>query len=600
LKTVRIRPKHFFINVRGLLLIYIVLCIVVILFSRFFINEILQEGNTPGLLNLVIFFAIPVVLMVFLAVSAFGLFQDLLARRTGSKFQARLLAYFLLSVFLAAAPVTIITLQSVNELIRFWKSMDIDTAMQEAQKFSLENYALHLEKMEAMVNRTDFEGFMVLYAVYEEEIPQAGGTGAGEGAPAARLPEGIAALEDFTLIDGYWKKLRYAGDAGFRLETLPLSVQAGFMRREMPRDTDTIRYVTFPEPNLARVISYNLGTGFDKANQIIESEKARFEVISSLQIKIGTILFIYYGIFFLPILFMTVIITVSFSRRITVPIIEIAEATKKVAEGDFSIQILAHRGDELGILIRSFNTMVKELDKSRSALIETEKISVWQSIAQQLAHEIKNPLTPIRLSAERVMRRWTNEPERIGEILKDSMLAIIQEVEGLSTLLTEFRTLSRPMEPSQSRIILREIIKETIAPYRASYPQVEFKIEHVESGISIKIDKHRMAQVLTNLIINGIDAMKEKGTIEIRTDLVKKRESRYIRISIRDTGAGISKKNGKHIWTPYFTTKTSGTGLGLPIVERILNDHGGSIYFNSEEGIGTTFFIDLPLEEKNR
>jgi nitrogen fixation/metabolism regulation signal transduction histidine kinase len=586
-----------------------VLCILSILLSRVFINEILQKGNAPELLNLVIFFTIPVILVVFLAVSIFSLFQDLLVRRLGSKFQLRLLVYFLLAVVLAAAPVTIITLQSVNELIRFWKTTDMTAAMQEAQKFSLENYALHLEKMEAIVKQTDFEGFMILYAVYDEEMPPLGGQGKGrgqnnrgiEGNPSAGLPGGIAALEDFTLQnDGSWKKLRYAGDAGLRLETLPRSVQAGIMGREMPRDTDTIRYVTFPEPGLARVISYNLGNGFDKANQIIESEKARFEVISSLQIKIDTILFIYYGIFFLPILLMTVIVTVSFSRRITAPIIEIAEATKKVAEGNLDIQILSRPGDELGNLIRSFNTMVKELEKSRTALLKAEKISVWQNMAEQLAHEIKNPLTPIRLSAERLMRRWNTDPERIGEVLEDSVFAIIQEVDGLSTLLTEFRTLSRPMEPSQSWTVLSEAIEETVAPYHTSYPQVEFNIEHIADGVSVKIDKHRMVQVLTNLIINGIHAMNEKGTIEIRTDLVKKRESRYIRISIRDTGTGIKKEDEKNIWTPHFTTKDSGTGLGLSIVERIVNAHGGTIYFNTKEGTGTTFFIDLPLGEKDK
>jgi nitrogen fixation/metabolism regulation signal transduction histidine kinase len=281
---------------------------------------------------------------------------------------------------------------------------------------------------------------------------------------------------------------------------------------------------------------------------------------------------------------------------VTQPIVELTEATRRVAEGDFSIQILAKRGDELGRLIRSFNAMVQDLEKSRAALVKAEKISIWQNMAQQLAHEIKNPLTPIKLSAERVLRRWRNEPERVGEILESSMLAIIQETEGLSTLLTEFRTLSRPMEPSQSWTSLRELIAETVTPYGSSHPGITFDIEHVGEDVSVKIDRHRIAQVLTNLIINAIDAMNGKGPIEIRTDLVKKRETRYCRLSIKDTGKGISKEESSLVFTPYFTTKESGTGLGLPIVERIVNDHGGAIWFNSGEGMGTTFFIDLPLE----
>jgi nitrogen fixation/metabolism regulation signal transduction histidine kinase len=308
-------------------------------------------------------------------------------------------------------------------------------------------------------------------------------------------------------------------------------------------------------------------------------------------------LIFYYGMFFFPTLLMTVIVAISFSRRVTQPLVELAEATRRVAAGDFSIQILARPGDELATLIRSFNTMVQDLQKSQDALVKAEKVSLWQSIAQQFAHEIKNPLTPIRLSAERVLRRWQNDPARIGEILENSMMAIIQEVEGLSHLLTEFRTLSRPIEPSQTWTVLKDAIEECIAPYRNSYPQVHFDTTHLDPEIRIKMDARHINQVLSNLIINAVDSMDRRGIIEIRSDLVKKRESRFCRLSIQDNGKGIPAENREKVFTPYFTTKESGTGLGLPIVDRIVNDHGGSIWFNSAEGAGTTFFIDFPLDE---
>jgi len=218
-------------------------------------------------------------------------------------------------------------------------------------------------------------------------------------------------------------------------------------------------------------------------------------------------------------------------------------------------------------------------------------------MAQQLAHEIKNPLTPIKLSAERVLRRWRNDPENINEIIESSMLAIIQETEGLSTLLNEFRTLSKPMEPSQTWTNLETSVDEVLNSYSSSYPGVKFNTEHAQTDIKIKIDKHRLSQILTNLIINAIDAMNNKGIIEIRTDLVKKREVCYCRISVKDSGKGIGRKEGQLIFTPYFTTKESGTGLGLPIVERIVNDHGGAIWFDSAENMGSTFYIDLPAEK---
>jgi nitrogen fixation/metabolism regulation signal transduction histidine kinase len=293
---------------------------------------------------------------------------------------------------------------------------------------------------------------------------------------------------------------------------------------------------------------------------------------------------------------MTVIIAISFTRRITQPIVELTEATRRVAEGNFSIQILSRRNDELGLLIRSFNAMVQDLEKSRAALVKSEKISIWQNMAQQLAHEIKNPLTPIKLSAERVLRRWQNEPERIGEIIESSMIAIIQETEGLSTLLNEFRTLSKPTEPSKTWTNLKAPIEEVINTYTSSYPAVTFNIDYSEIDFSLKIDKNRLMQILTNIVINAIDSMNGSGSIEIHTDHIKKRDINYCRISVKDSGKGINENDSQFVFTPYYTTKESGTGLGLPIVERIVNDHGGAIWFDSAEGMGTTFYIDLPAE----
>jgi signal transduction histidine kinase len=177
------------------------------------------------------------------------------------------------------------------------------------------------------------------------------------------------------------------------------------------------------------------------------------------------------------------------------------------------------------------------------------------------------------------------------------MMVIIQETEGLSTLLNEFRTLSKPMEPSQSRTGLLEPVEEVKNAYLSSYPGIKFETDHIETGITLKIDKNRLSQILTNLVVNAIDAMSGNGTIEIRSDLVKKREVCYCRISVKDSGKGIGIHEGKLIFTPYFTTKESGTGLGLPIVERIVNDHGGAIWFDTAEGMGTTFYIDLPAEK---
>jgi nitrogen fixation/metabolism regulation signal transduction histidine kinase len=578
MKSVRTRPKYSVISVRGLLLIYFLLCVLTILFSRNFFYDTLRDGQLPGTLNLIVFFTIPAVLLVFLGFSTVSLFRDIITRRTGSKFKARLLAYFIVIVVFAAAPVTIITGVSVNELIRFWNSIKTQSAVTASQSFAVDIYSFHLEKFENLIRKNGLDRNIEISG--DQIIPA------------------IISVQDYKLInDGNWMVISFTGDEKGRLQEPP-STQPGHVTREMPRDWGLLRYVLYPQKKQLRVISYNLGEDFDRNTAAVENERVHFEIIDSLRNNLKPLLIFYYGVFFFPTILMTLIVAMNFARRVTAPIVELTEATRRVAEGDFSIQILARRGDELGLLIRSFNAMVQDLEKSRAALVKAEKISIWQTMAQQLAHEIKNPLTPIKLSAERLLRRWQNDPEKIGEILESSMLAIIQETEGLSILLTEFRTLSKPTEPSSTWTLLPKAMAEIITPYQGAYPGIQFDTSRIGADVSVMIDKHRLSQVMTNLIINAIDAMDGKGNIEIRTDLVKKREIQYCRLSIKDSGRGITNANSQKIFTPYFTTKESGTGLGLPIVERIINDHGGAIWFNSAEGSGTTFFIDLPIAKE--
>ena len=570
------------IRVRFLVLIYTLLFILTVLFSRNFFNEILVNGEMPNRMNLFVFFTIPAVLFIVFGFSVIHLLIDFIFKRPGSRFNIRLLGYFAVIVIFSVTPITLMTTAALNEVVRFWYSIDAPMVIRSANSFIADNYSMHMERFENIVRQNDFSS--------PSNFSQ------------GRLPADISAVQVFRLIDrasepdqqAVWAETSFTGDANLRL-LFPPSEEAGFTAREIPRDLGTIRYVQRLQQDIT-VISYDLGSDFDMGRAALENQAERFETVNELGSNLRPLLIYYYVVFFLPTLLMTAIITITFTRRITHPIVELTEAIQRVAEGDFSIQILTRRDDELGILIKSFNSMVQDLEKSRAALVKNEKISIWQNMAQQLAHEIKNPLTPIRLSAERVLRRWRMNPENTGEILESSMMAIIQETESLSTLLNEFRTLSKPMEPSNSLANLHDSIDEMVNSYSISYSKISFDTEHVQSGVMLKIDKHRLSQVLTNIIINAIDAMDGEGLIEIRTDLVKKRDICYCRISVKDSGKGISEDKTKLVFTPYFTTKESGTGLGLPIIERIVNDHDGSIWFDSAEGAGTTFYIDLPAD----
>jgi nitrogen fixation/metabolism regulation signal transduction histidine kinase len=568
--TLKTNTHPSLLDIRTLVLIYLLLSVLAIFLSRIFFAELLESGEIvkSGWLILV-FLMVPAVLFLFLLISVFNLFRDIISKQMGSQFQVRLLGYFIITVVFAAFPFASITNLSIKEILRFWKTINIEAAMTYAEGFALESYSLRLEQFEYRIQN------------HMKEDPD-------------RFPPDIIAVQDFVSGEGGWTSVRFVGDETRVLKTPP-STRHGFAVRELPRDIDMIRYVLSSERTHVRVITCDLGIGFDEAIRSFTNEKERFDIINSVRLNLNSILFFYYGAFLFPTLLMTLIIAVSFTRRLGQPLVELVDATRRVASGDFSIHLLTRRNDELGFLVHSFNTMVRELERTQATLMKAEKISIWQTMAQQLAHEIKNPLTPIKLSAERVLRRWRNDPERIGAILESSMLAIIQETEGLSTLLNEFRTLSRPMEPSLSWTRVRELAEEIIVPYKSSHPNVLFIIEHINKTVAVKVDRHRLSQVLTNLIINAIDAINGEGVIEIRTDTVRKRDSRYCRISIRDTGKGIPPEEESRVFIPYFTTKEAGTGLGLPIVERIVNEHGGNIWFHSAPDMGTTFFVDLPV-----
>ena len=572
MKPVKARPEYTTLSVRILILIYSLLCFLTFLFSRNFFSEALDNGEIPGILHLIVFFTIPAALLITFGVSFFQLVLDFILRRPGSKSNAKLLVYFAVIVIFSVTPITIMTSNALNEIVRFWQSIDASGSNIAANNFIADNYSLHLERFDNIIKNNNFSGIA---------------------SPGENLPADIVSVQIFNLVDNSWEDGSFTGDIQFKLP-LPPSTESGYAAREIPRDFGTIRYVQRLQSDNITVISYDLGADFDAGKSTLENQIERFETINQLRRNMQPLLVYFYIVFFLPTLLMTAIIAISFTRQITHPIVELTEAIQHVAEGDFSIHILTRRNDELGMLIRSFNTMVKDLEKSRAALVKNEKISIWQNMAQQLAHEIKNPLTPIKLSAERVLRRWRSDPETIGEILESSMMAIIQETEGLSALLDEFRTLSKPMQPSNSLTDFRQFLEETIIAYSSSYPKVKLDIDHVQKEILIKIDKNRLSQIMTNLIINAIAAMNNEGLIEIRTDLVKKQEACYCRISIKDSGKGINQQDGQLIFTPYFTTKDSGTGLGLPIVERIVSDHGGTIWFDSAENMGATFYIDLP------
>jgi nitrogen fixation/metabolism regulation signal transduction histidine kinase len=532
--------------------------------------------------KIVLLLAIPATLAACLLVSVGNLALDLARKRPGAKIQLRLAGFFALVALLASLPVLLITANGVNRFLSYWRAIDVADVLQDAQEQALELYSFKLDSFKRMLDTP---------ALLQKASARLRG-GDGDAAP-------LVAAQTFVWNDNSWENADFRGSSDTFLAMPPgagtngKNLREGFSDRVLPRDIDVIRYVTVRKDR-AFVYTFTLGEGFDQSITRLQSESSRFSRLRAVEPRMFSVLFLFFAVFLLPTLLMTVIIALSFTREITAPIVDIADATRKVAAGDFSLHLRSREKDELGQLVRSFNMMVENLEKSRLALLNAEKISVWQDMAQRLAHEIKNPLTPIKLSAERVLRRWRNEPERTGEIIESSMLAIIQEVENLSGLVSEFRELSRPLAPTESFCNLREAVNADIEPYRQSYPNVTLSTDGIAADIEARIEKKQLSQIVSNLVSNAIDAMDGKGVITLKTDWFVKRDAPFVRLSIGDTGVGMSTEVAAQIFTPYFTTKEHGTGLGLVIARRIITELGGAIRVNSAPGAGTTFLVDLP------
>jgi len=290
-------------------------------------------------------------------------------------------------------------------------------------------------------------------------------------------------------------------------------------------------------------------------------------------------------LFVMMLLSITIFVIVFY--QITKPLKILEDATAKIRKGDFSIQVKEKGFKELHGLQQSFNKMSSELKLIQTRLLMAEKEMIWKELSRILAHEIKNPLTPIRLSIQRLEEHCESNPEKFIKIFPNASRIINQEIDNLQNLAQSFSSFAKNMNPEFKILNVRTEIAKLVEPYLHKY-KIEFKCD--DSAI-IKFDQTHFYQIITNVLQNAFDASNHDDSIAI----ICQTNPESINIKIVDQGLGIEPENLKKIFQPYFTKKKKGTGLGLALVKKLVEVNNSEIFVTSQLDIGSEFSLVIPI-----
>ena len=296
-------------------------------------------------------------------------------------------------------------------------------------------------------------------------------------------------------------------------------------------------------------------------------------------------------------LFLSIILSINFASRLTIPIVNLITASEKISSGDLNAKVAQIETDkEFKKLNLNFNSMIDKLKKQQDRLLLSERHAAWESVARKLAHEIKNPLTPIQLSIDRIKEKYLNKIDG-DKNFSNYLNTITKQIKDIEHLLNEFSDFARMPKPILKKVDLNKIIYRSVNLHELSNTDKTFRLSKGKLSSDVSGDEEQLNRVFINLIKNSIESIDEKKSKkadfkgEISIDI--KADSDYIYVPIIDNGVGFEQVNKTKMLTPYYTTKKKGTGLGLAIVTKVITDHNGTILFNSIKN-GAKIEIILP------
>jgi two-component system nitrogen regulation sensor histidine kinase NtrY len=283
------------------------------------------------------------------------------------------------------------------------------------------------------------------------------------------------------------------------------------------------------------------------------------------------------------------------ASRVTRPVEQLASAAREVADGNWDVHLDDIRSTgEIAALASAFETMTGQLVDHRERLVQAERVAAWRELARRLAHELKNPLFPLRITLDNLRRAKPLPPAEFDEVFEESVGTLTTGLANLNTVIGRFSDFSRMPAPDLADVSLNTIVEAGVTLFRAQLdapgtPSISLTLDLDAATGTIRADAEQLGRAIQNLLLNAIDAMPAGGTLTVRT----RRADGTVRLEVSDTGQGLTEEESSRLFTPYYTTKQHGTGLGLAIVQAVVADHSGRIWVESAPGRGATFHIEL-------
>jgi nitrogen fixation/metabolism regulation signal transduction histidine kinase len=575
---------------RGKILLISIIFIFLVYFSAIIYFSFTIE--TPTLYNVMnrnkfllpaIFFSM-VIMFLFILYNIVQIAVDSVKKKEGARFRMRLTFFFLITASIPLMPLSIVSNNWISKSVNLLFIAGIDSALNDALEISKKLYGKLSDEVirewdasckdcsPGGIKDIEFQDIDAVFSVdfSAKEIDSLFLKHTG-------MDADFESLIVSDTIDDTWKKVSFEDS-----EYLLIPVSEGLSSEDIGNDiTNNPRTIV-----LVKKISGDI----NKYTQSITNGLQNYRSLIFMRKTIKVFVVTLFIIVTLPFVLLSFYLSLIISKDVTVPIRELVIATQKVSDDDLDYRIQLDAKDELSLLIDSFNNMTEELRLNKELLKYSERSAAWQDIAMKIAHEIKNPLTPIKLSAERILRLYEGD-DKFREILSKGIDTIITEVNNITSMVNEFSRFTRFPDSKLEKYDIITLVDEIFYFVQNAYKNVEFSINHNETEMYLFIDRYQVRRAILNIIYNSVDALSENGRIDISCYPSEERKGFYT-ISLKDNGSGIDDKIKGKVFNPYFTTKGKGAGLGLAIVEKIVFDNKGRIWFESFPG-NTTFYLEF-------